>query len=145
MRRWKCGGRSCLMSGLWPLRNWIFFSSRRRHTRCYRDWSSDVCSSDLCASSALWFRHISTTVKWFARTVCCRTSKRRLPSSLRLASAKIGRASCRERVSGLAAVVEKLSDAALEVRWEKLLDVRLVAIKELDFFFKQKTAYEMLP
>src|SRR5207245_7220663 len=25
----------------------IFFSSRRRHTRCYRDWSSDVCSSDL--------------------------------------------------------------------------------------------------
>src|SRR5207245_7250769 len=25
----------------------FFFSSRRRHTRCYRDWSSDVCSSDL--------------------------------------------------------------------------------------------------
>src|SRR3984885_11908837 len=24
-----------------------FFSSRRRHTRCGRDWSSDVCSSDL--------------------------------------------------------------------------------------------------
>src|SRR5207245_3681276 len=24
-----------------------FFSSRRRHTSCYRDWSSDVCSSDL--------------------------------------------------------------------------------------------------
>src|SRR5207245_4698560 len=31
------------------LRTMIFFflSSRRRHTRCYRDWSSDVCSSDL--------------------------------------------------------------------------------------------------
>src|SRR5207245_6888912 len=27
----------------------FFFSSRRRHTRCYRDWSSDVCSSDLYA------------------------------------------------------------------------------------------------
>src|SRR5690554_1828017 len=27
----------------------IFFSSRRRHTRCGRDWSSDVCSSDLIA------------------------------------------------------------------------------------------------
>src|ERR1017187_10202828 len=26
---------------------WIFFSSRRRHTRCIGDWSSDVCSSDL--------------------------------------------------------------------------------------------------
>src|SRR6266699_6301332 len=25
----------------------LFFSSRRRHTRCGRDWSSDVCSSDL--------------------------------------------------------------------------------------------------
>src|SRR2546429_3163344 len=24
----------------------FFFSSRRRHTRCSRDWSSDVCSSD---------------------------------------------------------------------------------------------------
>src|SRR2546429_244874 len=30
--------------------DWIFFfSSRRRHTRCSRDWSSDVCSSDLGA------------------------------------------------------------------------------------------------
>src|SRR2546422_6337197 len=26
---------------------WLFFSSRRRHTICSRDWSSDVCSSDL--------------------------------------------------------------------------------------------------
>src|SRR2546422_588026 len=25
----------------------FFFSSRRRHTICSRDWSSDVCSSDL--------------------------------------------------------------------------------------------------
>src|SRR2546429_3065037 len=28
----------------------FFFSSRRRHTRCSRDWSSDVCSSDLVAA-----------------------------------------------------------------------------------------------
>src|SRR5437660_5616560 len=28
----------------------FFFSSRRRHTRWPRDWSSDVCSSDLCLS-----------------------------------------------------------------------------------------------
>src|SRR6266699_3354068 len=28
----------------------FFFSSRRRHTRCGRDWSSDVCSSDLRAA-----------------------------------------------------------------------------------------------
>src|SRR5215475_15142896 len=28
----------------------FFFSSRRRHTRFSRDWSSDVCSSDLLAA-----------------------------------------------------------------------------------------------
>src|SRR5437868_14526686 len=41
----------------------FFFSSRRRHTRSKRDWSSDVCSSDLswrCRSgsaSACWSLH----------------------------------------------------------------------------------------
>src|SRR5258707_3872825 len=30
----------------------FFFSSRRRHTRYWRDWSSDVCSSDLKAEPA---------------------------------------------------------------------------------------------
>src|SRR5438045_5204774 len=29
----------------------FFFSSRRRHTRCLSDWSSDVCSSDLADKS----------------------------------------------------------------------------------------------
>src|SRR5262245_62706291 len=29
----------------------FFFSSRRRHTRCLSDWSSDVCSSDLLLST----------------------------------------------------------------------------------------------
>src|SRR5207245_6529916 len=32
----------------------FFFSSRRRHTRCYRDWSSDVCSSDLARHGSLY-------------------------------------------------------------------------------------------
>src|SRR3712207_4045298 len=31
----------------------FFFSSRRRHTRYWRDWSSDVCSSDLIAITML--------------------------------------------------------------------------------------------
>src|SRR5438045_2192286 len=30
----------------------FFFSSRRRHTRCLSDWSSDVCSSDLAYEAA---------------------------------------------------------------------------------------------
>src|SRR2546429_5076068 len=37
----------------------FFFSSRRRHTRCSRDWSSDVCSSDLIA-----VRDASEVVVW---------------------------------------------------------------------------------
>src|SRR3712207_8000983 len=36
----------------------FFFSSRRRHTRYWRDWSSDVCSSDLQATSNLPFAAI---------------------------------------------------------------------------------------
>src|SRR5207249_2627595 len=36
-----CMGRGCRLSYV------FFFSSRRRHTRSKRDWSSDVCSSDL--------------------------------------------------------------------------------------------------
>src|SRR6266508_6577318 len=31
----------------------FFFSSRRRHTRWPRDWSSDVCSSDLLIVAAI--------------------------------------------------------------------------------------------
>src|SRR5947209_11801617 len=38
--RWQQGGRSWAVC-------YFFFSSRRRHTRYWRDWSSDVCSSDL--------------------------------------------------------------------------------------------------
>src|SRR5258705_8397855 len=31
----------------------FFFSSRRRHTRCLSDWSSDVCSSDLLSETTI--------------------------------------------------------------------------------------------
>src|SRR2546421_3391007 len=39
---------SCVL--LFPCYFFFFFSSRRRHTRSDRDWSSDVCSSDLIPS-----------------------------------------------------------------------------------------------
>src|SRR5699024_11253339 len=35
----------------------FFFSSRRRHTRSKRDWSSDVCSSDLYLLLLGFLRH----------------------------------------------------------------------------------------
>src|SRR5207253_4509576 len=41
--------------------DFFFFSSRRRHTRWPRDWSSDVCSSDLTAASK------SATGQYFQR------------------------------------------------------------------------------
>src|SRR3712207_6874174 len=31
----------------WDRKGFFFFPSRRRHTRYWRDWSSDVCSSNL--------------------------------------------------------------------------------------------------
>src|SRR5690554_7337277 len=50
-------GRKGYMRILWRLMLllvlFFFFSSRRRHTRCGRDWSSDVCSSDLQLVAAL--------------------------------------------------------------------------------------------
>src|SRR3712207_4180276 len=42
----------------------FFFSSRRRHTRYWRDWSSDVCSSDLYENT--------DTGEWLANcSACC--------------------------------------------------------------------------
>src|SRR5262245_62189347 len=48
-----------MMLSVLVIRLIFFFSSRRRHTRCLSDWSSDVCSSDLeptgsSARSAGW-------------------------------------------------------------------------------------------
>src|SRR5439155_15049011 len=47
---------------------WFFFSSRRRHTRWPRDWSSDVCSSDLL--KPIFYRDERIA---FAGTVCHQT------------------------------------------------------------------------
>src|SRR5204863_2193534 len=79
----------------------FFFSSRRRHTRSLRDWSSDVCSSDLASPPAARTPAPSGPGSGTGggRSPCggrgCR-SPRRAP--------EIGRASCRERgeVSGVA-------------------------------------------
>src|SRR5207249_9200381 len=92
----------------------FFFSSRRRHTRSKRDWSSDVCSSDLgdriftvrgaagahhtppsrgrggvadapVSGNGLRARRVREHSEW------CRG---------RFEQRQIGRASCRERVEG---------------------------------------------
>src|SRR5690606_39288986 len=43
---------------------YFFFSSRRRHTRFSRDWSSDVCSSDLP------LKHLWTTAAFRISVLC---------------------------------------------------------------------------
>src|SRR2546429_9039276 len=60
---------------------YFFFSSRRRHTRCSRDWSSDVCSSDLlpCLSPPLRKRSDSRAAGAGRRRGSC-APRTRLPS-----------------------------------------------------------------
>src|SRR5690349_22745860 len=85
----------------------FFFSSRRRHTRSLRDWSSDVCSSDLReqageAKSKGERHEIDQNVHQvplLARIALIVTSSDE-PDIAKAAikGVKIGRASCRERV-----------------------------------------------
>src|SRR5688572_11845299 len=46
----------------------FFFSSRRRHTRFDCDWSSDVCSSDLCRATALAATRLGMQSRLLLRT-----------------------------------------------------------------------------
>src|SRR5256885_12727028 len=88
----------------------FFFSSRRRHTRLQGDWSSDVCSSDL------WTMGLLKPDDWQAQYVGFRDNapvfkdakslflpptrqyRKEFAASKPIRRAKIGRASCRERV-----------------------------------------------
>src|SRR5439155_14413800 len=82
----------------------FFFTSRRRHTRWPRDWSSDVCSSDLfqhLVASRLERDSNRARGGWLRGVGSSRRSRRVAP-----AAREIGRASCRERVEiALVAVV----------------------------------------
>src|SRR5256884_633186 len=49
----------------------FLFSSRRRHTRCSRDWSSDVCSSDLEPAEA----PVTLRFRWFSCLATCAAVK----------------------------------------------------------------------
>src|SRR5699024_12029904 len=86
----------------------FFFSSRRRHTRSKRDWSSDVCSSDL---NPLWYEETIVSSNPCAEYLSGVVYGGELPSSQyggacnlgslmlhKFVRDQIGRASCRERV-----------------------------------------------
>src|SRR5690625_5615194 len=71
----------------------FFFSSRRRHTRWPRDWSSDVCSSDLGLTEVAWMEPPS--VRPNPGCSRCRSCAQVRPTTR--GRGEIGRASCRER------------------------------------------------
>src|SRR5207245_7294253 len=94
--------------------------SRRRHTRCYRDWSSDVCSSDLDQQRALDTNESANTVKpeesvhllrsglrisalaFYHGAANRKIGPKFIPQHIDISDlyslSQIGRASCRERV-----------------------------------------------
>src|SRR5690606_40493253 len=94
-----------------------FFSSRRRHTRFSRDWSSDVCSSDLDSemntrivpggssvrSGAYIGRNVTMMPPMYVNTGAyvddgTMIDSHALVGSCAQVGKQIGRASCRERV-----------------------------------------------
>src|SRR5690606_40364083 len=102
----------------------FFFSSRRRHTRFSRDWSSDVCSSDLVtvgvdgatASGGVFAARATAgavvSVDVLAVLAAALASGVAAQDAVAVAPVgfdEIGRASCRERVEmwGGAVAVEK--------------------------------------
>src|SRR5207253_6217633 len=103
----------------------FFFSSRRRHTRWPRDWSSDVCSSDLISLQQALIQSCDTVFYNFGQTFWQRfragqgeqlqafardfglgsTTGLEIPGEQ---AGQIGRASCRERAeSSVGAVAGK--------------------------------------
>src|SRR2546421_1194634 len=87
----------------------FFFSSRRRHTRSDRDWSSDVCSSDLRPgafdTSTLVTTAVSAAIPAFVAAIVLILVFAvklgwfpALGNGTDFLSNEIGRASCRERV-----------------------------------------------
>src|SRR5699024_12202901 len=83
--------------------DYFFFSSRRRHTRSKRDWSSDVCSSDL----------LMTTNKYSVVPVIDEKSKIKGLISMPI-------------------IIEAIMDIE-DVRFDKLGDIKVEEIMDTDF------------
>src|SRR5690625_6085814 len=106
--------RVVLRENVWRLsRPFFFFSSRRRHTRWPRDWSSDVCSSDLMSIEADQQR--VAVQRFYGHVACVEFLNIAFAIAARLREEfaapvlvhverdeieEIGRASCRARVEG---------------------------------------------
>src|SRR5690349_25109948 len=87
----ECGKQNELVESI----VFFFFSSRRRHTRSLRDWSSDVCSSDLRPSPPRSRRARRRTRRRWSRTWATgcgcspRSEERRVGKSVDLGGRRI--------------------------------------------------------
>src|SRR6266498_4944961 len=108
----------CFVSFSWLF---FFFSSRRRHTRCGRDWSSDVCSSDLSLLDPLLrafdraFVHTPQGYRW--RRMKTRELEYDLPADL-IAQHPVAR-----RDESRLLVYERMSESVDHRRFAELPDV----------------------
>src|SRR5207245_4944682 len=95
----------------------FFFSSRRRHTRCYRDWSSDVCSSDLRQRFSSVCNGRAHQIRAGLADLLRNLVENLMPFARRKASPaiQIGRASCRERVESTGGGVQVKRKETLSV------------------------------
>src|SRR5699024_12127583 len=71
----------------------VFFSRRRPHTRSKRDWSSDVCSSDLRGRLLIYLPTRSDNSNQTEKPIPPEITKNETVNRIN----EIGRASCRER------------------------------------------------
>src|SRR5690606_40350987 len=103
----------------------FFFSSSRRHTRFSRDWSSDVCSSDLCCDLIVAandarigfpevhlgaFPALGGPLRLARRIGVGRAMEMMLDG-------QIGRASCRERVKVRKISLALIAESSSRPRW----------------------------
>src|SRR5476651_1584746 len=131
-------------------RETVSFSSRRRHTRYWRDWSSDVCSSDLSphpTASGCCHGFPRARARHQARTP--RSAERRVGKECRSRWSPYHQKkqkSCAQRRS---ASRRTSHNKKLGVMNQHLVHVILAVwiqrgTSDLFFLFKQKTAYEVL-
>src|SRR3989337_2171155 len=91
----------------------FFFSSRRRHTRCYRDWSSDVCSSDLRRATP---RDLLLLQSWQSRQTEAMINRPARASELGLTGLKIVTAEYNYDGSRLALLFSTESDEKVDLK-----------------------------
>src|SRR5438874_2378596 len=90
----------------------FFFSSRRRHTRSLRDWSSDVCSSDLDSDAHI----VRGLIAILLRLYSGRTPEAILGFDAKAAFERLGLtgALSAQRSNGLFSMVERIRRDAAE-------------------------------